>query len=279
MTVFINDQLIRQYSLVEHDDVRNRYRIAVKRDDKGRGGSRAMHQLAVGDVVRISPPKNNFMLYENARRFILISGGIGITPMLAMAHRLIRLGKEFELHVCARNEDAVPFKDELAVSRLARHVTIHLDKPEGGSTLSPETIFAQPDEHAQIYICGPGGFMNWLRDSAVEQGWQPENIRIESFSAPISTDGSNHAFTLRLERSQKDVPVKAGQSILDALQHSGVEPRYACMQGTCGTCVVKVVSGEVDHRDAYLSETEKVANTQMCLCVSRAKAERLAIDL
>ncbi|MBA4285030.1 MAG: hypothetical protein C0434_05815 [Xanthomonadaceae bacterium] len=279
MTVFVNDKLIRQYSLVEHDDVRNRYRIAVKRDDKGRGGSRAMHALAVGDVLRISPPKNNFMLYENARRFILISGGIGITPMLAMAHRLIRLGKDFELHVCARNEDAVPFKDELSVSRLARHVTIHLDKPEGGSTLSPETIFARPDADAQIYICGPGGFMNWLSGAAVKQGWLPENVRIESFSAPISTDGSNHAFTLHLERSNKDVPVQAGQSILDALQHAGIDPRYACMQGTCGTCVVKVVSGDVDHRDAYLSETEKAANTQMCLCVSRAKADRLSIDL
>ncbi|WP_293372386.1 fatty acid desaturase [Nevskia sp.] len=279
VTVFINAKLIRQYSLVEHDDVRNRYRIAVKRDDKGRGGSRAMHELKVGDVVRISPPKNNFMLYENARRFILISGGIGITPMLAMAHRLIRLGKEFELHVCARNEDAVPFKDELAVSRLARHVKIHLDKPEGGSTLSPEAIFARPDADAQIYICGPGGFMNWLSGAAVKQGWLPENVRIESFSAPISNDGSNHAFTLRLERSNKDVPVKAGQSILDALQHVGIDPRYACMQGTCGTCVVKVTSGEVDHRDAYLSETEKAANTQMCLCVSRAKADRLCIDL
>ena len=279
ITVFMNDTLARQYSLVAHDDARNRYRIAVKRDEKGRGGSRAMHALKEGDVVRIGPPKNNFMLYENAKRFILISGGIGITPMLAMAHRLIRLGKDFEMHVCARNEDAVPFKDELSVSRLARHVQIHLDGDNGRSGFSPETAFAKPDADAQIYICGPGGFMNWLTGAAVQQGWVPENIRIESFSAPIAADGVNHAFILHLARSNKEVPVKADQTIIDALQHSGVEPKYACMQGTCGTCVVSVTSGEVDHRDAYLSDTEKAANTHLCLCVSRSKGERLSIDL
>ena len=278
VTVFIQEGLIRQYSLVAHDDARNRYRIAVKRDANGRGGSKAMHELKAGDVIRISPPKNNFMLYENARRFILISGGIGLTPMLAMAHRLIRLGKEFELHVCARNDAAIPFKDELAVSRLARHVQIHLDQDNGRSSLDPRAVFTRPDADTQIYICGPGGFMDWLTDAAVKQGWAPENIRIESFSAPIADDGDNHAFTLHLSKSNKDISVLADQSILDALQHSGVEPKYACMQGTCGTCVVKVSDGEVDHRDAYLSETEKAANTQMCLCVSRAKGERLSIE-
>ena len=121
--------------------------------------------------------------------------------------------------------------------------------------------------------------MNWLSAAAVQQGWLPENIRIESFSAPIAADGVNHAFTLHLARSNKEIPVKADQTIIDALQHSGVEPKYACMQGTCGTCVVSVASGEVDHRDAYLSETEKAANTHLCLCVSRAKGERLSIQL
>lgn len=279
VTVFINETLARQYSLVAHDDARNRYRIAVKRDDNGRGGSLAMHALKQGDVVRIGPPRNNFMLYENARRFVLVSGGIGITPMLAMAHRLIRLGKDFELHVCARNQDAIPFKEELAVSRLARHVTIHLDQDNGRSSLAPEQVFARPQPGVQIYICGPTGFMNWLSGAAVQQGWLPENIRIESFAAPIAADGVNHAFTLHLARSNKEVAVRADQTIIDALQHSGVEPKYACMQGTCGTCVVSVKSGQVDHRDAYLSDTEKAANTHLCLCVSRSKGERLSIDL
>ena len=279
INVHIGDGLIRQYSLVAHDDIRNRYRIAVKREDNGRGGSRAMHELKEGQVIKIGPPKNNFMLYENAKRFILISGGIGITPMLAMAHRLIRLNRDFELHVCARNEDAVPFKDELAISRLAKHVHIHLDQENGRSGLSPEKVLANPDDEAQIYICGPGGFMEWLRSSAVGLGWNEQNIRIESFAAPIAENVANREFSLHLVKANKVIKVKADQSILDALQHSGVEPAYACMQGTCGTCITKVVEGEVDHRDAYLSETEKAANDQKCLCISRAKGERLSVDL
>ncbi|GAB3382505.1 fatty acid desaturase [Spongiibacter taiwanensis] len=279
VNVFIKEGLIRQYSLVEHDDVRNRYRIAVKCEENGRGGSKAMHQLEVGQVIKIGRPKNNFMLYENAKRFVLISGGIGITPMLAMAHRLIRLGKDFELHVCARNEEAVPFKKELSVSRLAKHVHIHLDQDNGRSALAPETVLANPSHDTQIYICGPGGFMNWLRESAVGLGWHPENIRIESFAAPMAEDVASHPFTVHLAKSNKEVEVKANQSIIDALQHSGVEPSYACMQGTCGTCITGVVDGEVDHRDAFLSETEKAANDQMCLCVSRAKGDRLSLDL
>ncbi|RUT76942.1 hypothetical protein EHM94_18100 [Marinobacter sp. NP-6] len=279
INVYIKDDLVRQYSLVEHDELRNRYRIAVKREDNGRGGSKAMHELEVGQVIRIGHPKNNFMLYENGERFILISGGIGITPMLAMAHRLIRLGRDFELHVCARNEEAVPFREELGVSRLAKHVHIHLDQDNGRSSLEPEKVLAEPRDNTQIYICGPGGFMNWLRESAENLGWNHENIRIESFAAPIAEDVESHPFSVFLARSNKEVSVKSGQSIIDALQHSGVEPSYACMQGTCGTCITGVVEGEVDHRDAFLSETEKAANNQMCLCVSRAKGDRLSLDL
>lgn len=279
INVLLREDLVRQYSLVAHDDARNRYRIAVKLEEQGRGGSRAMHELLEGQVLRIGPPRNNFMLYENASRFVLISGGIGITPMLSMAHRLIRLNKDFELHVCARNEEAVPFRQELAVSRLARHVTVHLDQADGKSGLSPDELFSRAGVDTQLYLCGPAGFMNWLREAAIERGWAPENIRIESFAAPISQDVENHAFTLHLAKSNKEVSVKPHQSVLDALQHSGVEPSYACMQGTCGTCVTEVLEGDVDHRDAYLTESEKAENRRMCLCVSRAKGDRISINL
>ena len=121
--------------------------------------------------------------------------------------------------------------------------------------------------------------MNWLRESAIGLGWKDENIRIESFAAPIAKDVENHPFTLHLTKTNKEIEVKADQSILDALQHSGVEPAYACMQGTCGTCITTVVEGEVDHRDAFLSESEKSSNTAMCMCVSRAKGDRLSVEL
>jgi vanillate O-demethylase ferredoxin subunit len=177
--------------MVTHDEVRNRYRIGVKLEEKSRGGSKAMHQLKVGQVLKIGHPRNNFMLYENARRSILIAGGIGITPMLAMAHRLIRVNRDFELHVCARNEEMVPFKKELAVSRLAKHVHIHVDQENGRSGMSPDKVLLRPDPDSLVYICGPGGFMNWVRDSAIARGWPAENVRIESFGAPIAEDVSS----------------------------------------------------------------------------------------
>lgn len=279
ISVFINEGLIRQYSMVAHDEVRNRYRIAVKRDDQGRGGSKAMHELTEGQVLKIGHPRNNFMLYENAKRSILISGGIGITPMLAMAHRLLRVDRPFQFHVCARNEAAVAFKEELAVSRLAKHVQIHLNQEDGKSGFTPEEVLARPDKDTLIYICGPAGFMNWVREAAIARGWPEENIRIESFSAPIVDNAANRAFTLHLSRSGKDLSVGPDQSIRDALHHAGMDPKYACMQGTCGTCITPVLEGEVDHRDAYLSESEKKANCSMCVCVSRASGERISIDM
>ena len=279
ISAFINDGLVRQYSIVGHDETRNRYRIAVKREDNGRGGSKAMHELTEGRVLKIGHPRNNFMLYENARRSILISGGIGITPMLSMAHRLLRINRPFDLHVCARDEESVPFKEELAVSRLARHAHIHLDQDQGRSGLPLDVVLSRPDKDTMIYICGPEGFMNYVRDAAIERGWPEENVRIESFSAPIADDANNRPFTLHLAKSNRDLTVKADQTILDALLHAGIDPKYACMQGTCGTCITPVLEGEVDHRDAYLSEVEKEANTSVCVCVSRTQGERISVDM
>ncbi len=279
ISVFISDGVVRQYSIVGHDETRNRYRIAVKREDAGRGGSKAMHELTEGQVLKIGHPRNNFMLYENAEHSILISGGIGITPMLSMAHRLLRINRPFDLHVCARDEQSVPFKDELAVSRLAKHAHIHLDQGQGRSGLPLDVVLSRPDKDTLIYVCGPEGFMNYVRDAAIERGWPEENVRIESFTAPIADDASNRPFSLHLARSNRDLTVEADQTILDALLHAGVDPKYACMQGTCGTCITPVLEGEVDHRDAYLSEVEKEANNSMCLCVSRAQGERISLDM
>lgn len=121
--------------------------------------------------------------------------------------------------------------------------------------------------------------MNWLREAALARGWKEANIRIESFAAPIANDSENRDFALRLARSGRTIKVDARQSILDALLREGVDVPYACMQGTCGTCITEVVDGEVEHRDAFLSETEKAANDHLCFCVSRAQGSSLSINL
>ena len=277
--VHLANGLVRQYSVVAHDRAANRYRIAVKRDDAGRGGSKAMHALQRGDVLRIGKPRNNFVLYENAARFVLIAGGIGITPLLHMAKRLQTLGKPFELHVCARNDAAIPFRSEIVTGALKNRTRIHLDQVSGRSSLNVDAILATPQDDTLLYLCGPQGFMNWLRGQALARGWPEANIRIESFAAPIADDTENHAFDLKLARSGRTIKVTAEQSILDALHREGLDVPYACMQGTCGTCITAVVGGEIEHRDAFLSETEKAAGDHMCLCLSRARGDCLSVDL
>lgn len=271
--------LVRQYSLVAHDRDANLYRIAVKREDAGRGGSRAMHELKAGDEIAVSRPRNNFVLYENAPRFLLVAGGIGITPLLAMAHRLHALGKPYHLHVCARDEAAVSFRQDLVAGPMSRFVSLHMDGPDGRSTLDLDAVFGAPARDGLLYLCGPAPFMDWLRSAAIARGWREDQIRTESFSAAIGDDSENRAFELELARSGRKVEVPADRTILDALALAGIEVPFACMQGTCGRCAADVVEGEVEHRDAFFSDEEKAQNRHLCLCVSRAKGDHLTVDL
>lgn len=271
--------LIRQYSLVAHDTQANRYCIAVKLDVNGRGGSRAMHGLKQGDEIAIARPRNNFVLYETAPRFVLVAGGIGITPLLSMVHRLHQMGKPFELHVCARDEGAVPFREQLESGPLAGSAAIHLDGPDGRSAMDLGAVLAPPGKNDLLYICGPQPFMDWLRREAVTRGWDEDQVRIESFSAAIADDSEDRVFEVELARSGRKVTVSADRTIIDALALEGIEVKFACMQGTCGTCATDIVEGEAEHRDAYFSDDEKAQNQQMCLCVSRARGERLVLDI
>ena len=238
-----------------------------------------MHeQIAMGDVLEITAPQNNFVLYENVKQYILISGGIGITPLLSMAHRLTDLEKHFELHVCAKTEDDIPFQYELQNWTFAPNVEVHLDA-NGRSTIDLQKVLASPDEDTLVYVCGPAGFNQWVKDTALTLGWTDDQIKQEFFSRGDVEWSEPQAFELVLNKTGKVVSVGKEESIVDALHHHNVEVPYSCLQGTCGTCVTPVIEGEVDHRDAVLSEQEKMEGRKMCLCVSRAKGDRLVIDL
>jgi len=273
VNVHLAGGMVRQYSLVNSDN--GQYRLAVKREDNGRGGSRAMHALAVGDTLAISKPHNNFVLYETAPRYVLIAGGIGITAILPMARRLKALGKAFELHVCARSAADVPFAEELA----ACGGIIHPDGADGRSSLDAAALFARLPVAGLLYLCGPSGFMDWLRGAAIAQGWDQARIRIESFGSMAEANEEQRPFSVTLARSGKTVPVRADESAIDALARVGIDVPFACMQGTCGTCITPVLTGDIDHRDAYLSREEKAAGERMCLCVSRAAGAGLTVDL
>lgn len=269
--------LVRQYSLVEAND--RHFRIAVRLDLSGRGGSKAVHQLKAGDTLLVGRPRNNFVLYETGTRFILIAGGIGVTPMVSMARRLTELGKPFELHLCARDAATAPLWKELQASNFAGHCYLHPDKEDGSSSLDAKSLLSNPDTLSMIYLCGPQGFMDSLRQQAMAAGWHKSQIRTENFSAAVAEESEQEPFTVRLSASKRDVEVGADESIIDALARVGIDVPFACMQGTCGTCITPVTEGEIAHRDAYLGEEDKARMDRMCLCVSRAKAQSISIDL
>jgi len=280
LTVHLKDGQQRQYSLLNPPFESHRYQIAVKLDPNGRGGSKSIHKnWKKGDVIQVSKPKNNFTLYENANRHILIAGGIGITPMLSMAHRLSELESPFMLHVCAQTEKDVPFAKEIENRSFGPNVEVHLNNDYGRSSINLGQALAAPRKGDLIYVCGPAGFMDWIRESAVTLGWEPEQVHFESFSAAPTDAEPNQAFEVHLEKTGKTLQVSEDMSILDALQHANIKVPYACGQGTCGTCIVGVTKGEAEHRDAYLSEIEKQEGDQICLCVSRAKGDAISLDL
>lgn len=268
---------IRSYSLLNPPYERFHYQVAVKKEENGKGGSKELHEtVKAGDILEISVPKNNFVLYEKQKRFILISGGIGITPLISMAHRLEDLEKHFEFHICAKEEADIPFTYQLNNWPWAPMVEVHLDK-QGASSIDLSTVLASPDPDTLVYLCGPAGFMSWISTTAQEMGWQKDQIKTELFSADLSQMTPPKAFTVELQKSGKTIEVPAHMSIIDAVEMHDVSVDYSCLQGTCGTCVCPVVDGEVDHRDAILNEDEKADH--ICLCVSRAKHDRLTLDL
>ncbi|MEM9933354.1 MAG: fatty acid desaturase [Bacteroidota bacterium] len=269
----------RSYSLLNPPFDKNRYQIAVKYEPKGKGGSQEMHeQITEGDVLTLSPPRNNFLLYENVQKYLLISGGIGITPLLSMAHRLTEIDKHFEFHICAKQVEEIPFQYELTNWSFAPNVEIHLDKG-GKSSLDAASILAAPDSHTLLYVCGPAGFNRWIKDTALGTGWNPEQIKIEAFVADTASLHPPKEFELILNKSGKSLTVPEDATIIDSLLYHNIKVDYSCLQGTCGTCIHKVLEGDIDHRDAVLSEEEKIESTKMCLCVSRCTGDKLVIDL
>lgn len=271
---------VRQYSLLNDPFEKNRYQIAVKLDLNGKGGSKEVHEnLNNGDIIEVSTPRNNFTLFENARHFVLIGGGIGITPLLSMAHRLNQLNKTFELHICARTQADIALFDTFNSLPFASNIHIHLTENIGHSSIDIEQILQKPITKALLYICGPNGFMQWIQSNAEKMNWPPEHIYIEKFSANQKQTCETKAFEVELAKTGKTIQVRKDESILDALQHQNITVPYACMQGTCGTCIASVLKGEIDHRDAYLSDDEREHENQICVCISRAKNGRLTLDL
>jgi vanillate O-demethylase ferredoxin subunit len=277
--VHLSEHLVRQYSLCNRPGETHRYQIGVLRDANSRGGSQAMHDhIDTGSVLHISAPKNHFPLVAAART-LLFAGGIGVTPILAMAETLAARGAAFELHYSARSPERAAFRERIVSSEFADHVHFHYDSGDAAQKLDLAALLAAPAADTHVYVCGPQGYIEHVLGTARALGWSAAQLHVEYFgAAAIDTDG-DRAFEVKLAASGKIVMVPAGTSVIKALAAQGVDIPYSCEEGVCGTCLTRVLEGVPDHRDMYLTEEEQAANDQFMPCCSRAKTPLLVLDL
>lgn len=271
---------VRQYSLCNDPGETHRYLIAVLNDEAGRGGSRSLHEaVKEGDTLTISVPRNHFALAHGARHSILLAGGIGITPLLCMAERLARVGESFELHYCARSEERAAFRARIRSSEFAARASFHFDDGASDQKLDIAGLLHQSQPGVHLYVCGPKGFMDAVLAAARAAQWPEAQIHYEFFSAePVKSEG-DPPFEVQLASSGRVILVTSDQTVLQALEGAGVSLPTSCEQGVCGSCLTRVLEGEPDHRDVYLSASEQAANDQFLPCCSRSKSPRLVLDL
>jgi ferredoxin-NADP reductase len=268
---------VRQYSLNGDPAVRDSYRIAVRRIPDGGGGSIEVHDgLTVGAMVTTGGPRNAFPLSvpgygSPTRRFRFIAGGIGITPILPMLRQAQRLGIDWSMVYVGRNADSLPFVDE--VGQYGEHVEIRTDDVHGLPTA--DDLLGECADGTAVYACGPAPMLTAIRGRLA--GRDNVELHFERFAAPPVVDGKE--FSVCIASTGEVVDVGADETLLSALQRSGVQAPYSCQQGFCGTCRTGVLGGDVDHRDTLLTDPERRAGT-MLVCISRApEGERLTLDL
>ena len=279
--VHLPNGLVRQYSLAGNPATADEYLLCIKKEAHSRGGSRFIHDsLRVGQQLDISPPRNLFAL-EDASRYLLLAGGIGITPILAMAETLDRQGKTFALYYYVKNRQQAAFSKRL--QRGFQHGQVMLccdDEGRSAAQYLPPELTAVADSDG-LYMCGPEGFMNFIRSQADSAGWSEQQIHDEAFSAPqTATVADDETFTVQLTSSGAEFVVSADKTIAQVLQEHQVAIPLSCEMGICGACLTRVVEGQPDHRDSVQSDTEKqAAEQQIALCCSRSRSAKLVLDL
>jgi vanillate O-demethylase ferredoxin subunit len=226
--VQIREGLVRQYSLCNAPSERHRYLIGVLRDAASRGGSVALHdEIAVGSLLQISAPKNHFPL-AHAGRTLLFAGGIGITPILCMAERLAVDGAQFEMHYCARTPQRTAFRERIAQAGFAERVHFHFDSGAAEQKLDAAAAIGAPDPDTHLYVCGPGGFIGHVVDTAQRLGWAPAQVHVEYFGAAAADASGDAAFDVKIAGSGQVVTIPAGQTVVQALAGHGIDIPVSC---------------------------------------------------
>jgi vanillate monooxygenase ferredoxin subunit len=270
----------RSYSLANPPTERNRYILGVLREPAGRGGSAWMHDnVKPGTTVTVLPPLNNFKLVEDAKEHIFIAGGIGITPILAMGHRLKAMGAKTTLHYCTRSPEKTSFMADVKEAFGATAI-MHHDGGDPTKGVKLADVLKNRPEGAHLYICGPTGLLEAARKASAH--WPDETVHFEHFAATPAQKKpatANQPFEVYLSRRKLTLPVPADKTILEVVREAGVEADSSCEAGICSTCETRLISGRADHRDEVLTEADKIANGKIMICCSRAMpGEKLVLD-
>jgi dimethylamine monooxygenase subunit B len=256
------------YSVTTGPDQRSRYEIIVRRTVNSRGGSAFVHDgLRIGDLVNSAFPNSQFPIRSNARKHLLIGGGVGITPLLSFLPVLRASQQWMEVHQFAAR-DEVPAFEKLLAPFSGDDVHVH-----AGRSANPiYALLSRQPLGTQAYCCGPEALMNEVRNAAVAAGWPAARLTFESFGM-LGGD----TFVISLSESKREVTVGEHETMLEALENAGVEIPSLCRGGACGECLTTVIDGTPDHRDHFLSVSEKAEGRLIMPCVSRAKSQRLTI--
>jgi ferredoxin-NADP reductase len=276
--------LVRSYSICSDPADRTRYVVAVALAPDSRGGSRHVHaHIRAGQVLEVGGPRNHFPLAEDAPASVLVAGGIGVTPLVAMARRLAALARPWTLYLCARTPERAAFLPALMALPHGRVVPV-FDAMPGVAPLDIAQVVQRAPAQAHLYCCGPASLMRAFQVAA--RGIAPERIHMEWFSAPAasaaaepSAGGATPGFQVRLQRSGRVLSVGPDETLLEVLERSGIYVACSCRDGVCGTCEVPVLAGTPEHRDCVLSAAERARGDRMLACVSRSSSPELVLDL
>lgn len=272
--------MVRHYSLIGGrllaDDAPDTFRIAIQREDRRRGSAFLHQHLQVGTHVQVSAPLNNFPIDRRGSKSLLIAGGIGITPIMAMLRSVSHRSAPFALIYAGRSVLDMAYHDE-AMALAGEHGRIHLGGAVGGRLDFLALLSTQPPATI-AYVCGPSSMVDAVRRAAQQLAWDPQRVRSELFTAGPS--GDEVAFDVDLVKSGRRVHVGRDTTILDALMAAGMHPLHDCRRGECGLCPITVVEsdGPITHRDRYLSGEERASQRTLCICVSRIQGSRLVLD-
>ena len=273
----LGNGLVRQYSLVNATGQASmdRYVVAVGWDANSRGGSVWIHEkLKVGQSLRVSAPRNLFEMAPEHRRVLLLAGGIGVTPIYAMAQACAQQGLDFELWASARSAPRLAYLEELK-ALVGERLHLHVDDEQGGPMNLAERL--QTQRWDAVYACGPAPMLDAL--TAATAHWTPGSVRMERFKGAEAPASERQPFELTLQRAGLSTTVSAHESVLDAMERLGVDYPWSCREGICGTCEAAVLEGEVQHLDYVLTPEERAEQRRMMVCVSRCGGGRLVLDI